>query len=83
MSSLIVPDSSNWDTDKVKHTFVEEDARLILSTRIPQHGVYDRIAWSRTTDGQYDVNYVIIYGMIITLALEVLFNQMAEESSGS
>ena len=36
-------------------TFNEEDAKLIISTRIPQNSVKDRIALTKTTNGQYSM----------------------------
>lgn len=35
--------------------FSEDDANLILSTRIPLVPVQDRVAWTKTTNGQYNV----------------------------
>lgn len=35
--------------------FSKEDARIVLSTRIPQVSVKDRLAWTKTKNGQDSV----------------------------
>lgn len=55
VSNWMLSGSRVWDVAKVNSTFVEEDAKLILATRIPQNEVKDRIAWTTTTNGQYSV----------------------------
>lgn len=52
---LFLGDDRRWDEPKVRDFFTEEDARCILETRIPTGPVKDRIAWSKSIDGQYSV----------------------------
>lgn len=63
VSSLMVFDSRSWDADKVKTIFNEEDTTFILSTRIPQNDVKDRIAWTRSSNGHYSVKSGYHLGM--------------------
>lgn len=53
VSDFVMTDSKSWDLPKVREFFSENDARLIMETRIPQGSVKDRIAWIGTTDGLY------------------------------
>lgn len=46
-----------WNEEKVLQLFSEDDARLILASRIPQFFARDRIAWPITINGQYYVKY--------------------------
>lgn len=55
VSNFIVNNSRRWDTDKVRNFFTAEDTELILAMRIPQMEVKDRVAWTKTTNGQYTV----------------------------
>lgn len=55
VAEFILAESNNWDEGKVRNFFSEDDARLVLATRIPYNGANDRIAWSRSTNGQYTV----------------------------
>lgn len=55
VSSFFQSDSRSWEVERVKSFFTEADARLILAMRIPQTNVVDRLAWTRTTNGQYTV----------------------------
>ncbi|XP_074378321.1 uncharacterized protein LOC141719854 [Apium graveolens] len=55
VSSFFRTDDRSWEADKVMSFFTEDDARLILAVRIPQNPTVDRLAWSRTTNGQYTV----------------------------
>lgn len=55
VSEFIISDAHIWDIPKVTDFFHEEDARLILATRIPLGAVSDRIAWPRASDGNYSV----------------------------
>lgn len=55
VSSFVRIDSRSWEIDKVKSFFTEADAKSILSMRIPQNHVADRLAWTRTSNGQCTV----------------------------
>lgn len=59
MSDFFLEGSRSWNKNlkKKKKTdyFSEDDANLILSTRIPLVPVQDRVAWTKTTNGQYNV----------------------------
>lgn len=55
VSEFITNGTNVWNTDKVLQFFSHEDANLILSSRIPNGSVNDRVAWSRTTNGHYTV----------------------------
>lgn len=55
VSDFMLAQSKSWDSPKVCRFFEEEDARLILATRIPQSEVEDRVAWIKTSNGQYSV----------------------------
>lgn len=55
VSSLFYPGSKIWDVRKVQDFFSVGDASAILATRVPQHVVRDRIAWSSSNNGMYDV----------------------------
>ncbi|XP_074363624.1 uncharacterized protein LOC141704237 [Apium graveolens] len=43
----------SWDVNKVRESFSQNDAQLILGTRVPQNNVKDRVAWSSLTNGCY------------------------------
>lgn len=45
-----------WDSDKIHELFSHGDAQAILATYVPQHSVDDRITWSKSMDGLYNVN---------------------------
>lgn len=55
VASLILPDLKKWDEDQIRNRFHDADARAILATPIPQRAVKDRVAWVRTSDGNYNV----------------------------
>lgn len=55
VSEFMAGDTKTWDVRKVEEVFNEEDARLILSTCIPQSETLDRNAWTKSADGQYSV----------------------------
>lgn len=40
---------------KVREMFSTIDATAILAINVPQHDIGDRIAWSRSKNGTYDV----------------------------
>lgn len=44
-----------WDERKFGDQFSEEEATAILEIQVPQHDVCDRVAWSRSNNGLYDV----------------------------
>ena len=47
--------TKEWDEHKVCQTFLDEDVKCILQTRVPQIGLKDRVAWMATVDGKYTV----------------------------
>lgn len=55
VSSFFFPDSKQWDVVKVQQHFLEEDAKAILATRVPQCSSRDRVVWANCTDGIYSV----------------------------
>lgn len=55
VTDLFLGDDKRWDEPKICDLFTEEDARCILATRIPLGPVKDRIAWTKSLDGQYSV----------------------------
>lgn len=55
VSSLFRPGTKMWDESKVRDMFSAADATAILAIQVPQHDVGDRVAWSRSKNGSYDV----------------------------
>lgn len=55
VKQLFLSNGRDWDSNKVRSLFSEEDASLILATRIPIVPVVDRLAWSKTSNGKYSV----------------------------
>ena len=59
--SYFRPNAKEWDVHKVQQHFHEDDFRVILQTRIPQHAVRDRLAWTQSFNGQYSVKSAYHY----------------------
>ena len=57
VADFILSDSRCWDVAKVTDFFSDQDAQLILATSLPQRSVKDRLAWPRTSNGQYSVKF--------------------------
>ncbi|KAL8134407.1 hypothetical protein AgCh_009436 [Apium graveolens] len=55
VSSLFYPGTKLWDSGKVYEMFTNDDAKAILETSVPQQSVEDRMVWSMSTDGIYNV----------------------------
>lgn len=55
VSSLILPGTKQWNVNLIKARFHEEDARAIFAISLPQREVCDRVAWSHSRNGYYDV----------------------------
>lgn len=55
VSSLILPGTKQWNVNLINARFHEEDARAILAVSLPQREVCDRVAWSYSQNGHYDV----------------------------
>lgn len=55
VAQLFLPNTREWDVNKVLNTLSASDASLILSTRVPEFSVIDRLAWTKTTNGKYSV----------------------------
>lgn len=55
VSTLIYPGTKVWDVGKVNELFSVGDAQAILATSVPQSQIADRIVWSKSTDGLYNV----------------------------
>lgn len=55
VADLFLQDERRWNEIKVRSVFEEEDANLILATRIFENSVSDRLAWTKTIDGKYSV----------------------------
>lgn len=53
VSSFFYPNSIQWDVMKVQQHFLEEDAKAILETCVPQYNTRDRVVWANSTDGIY------------------------------
>lgn len=52
---LMVPEERRWDVNKVTNLFTVSDATAILAVPIPRVQVPDRIAWTSSVDGLYNV----------------------------
>lgn len=55
LKQLFLQNGREWDRNKVTRLFSEEDASLILATRIPTIPAVDHLAWARTSNGKYSV----------------------------
>lgn len=55
VSSLFMSGTKQWDTELIRRNFLEVDAQAILAVQIPQGEVKDRVAWTLSATGQYDV----------------------------
>lgn len=55
VSTLFHPGTKFWDTDKVRELFSDGDAKAILATSVLQRSAVDRIVWSKSMDGLYNV----------------------------
>lgn len=55
VSSLFYPGTKTWDVSKVRDLFSIPDANAILVINVSQRDVGNRIAWSRSKNGMYDV----------------------------
>lgn len=55
VSSLFVRGEKKWNVDLVKSRFLEVDATTILAVPIPQSAGSDRVGWTHSVDGHYDV----------------------------
>lgn len=51
VSEFIIPVNKEWNTPKIVQFFSQDDACLILGTRILHRDVNDRIVWSWTVNG--------------------------------
>ena len=51
VSEFINPLTKEWNTPKVVQFFSQDDAALILGSRIPQRDVNDRVIWSKSVNG--------------------------------
>lgn len=69
VNTLFLPGTKFWDVEKVHHLFTGIDTNAILETRVPQHEVSDRIAWSRINDGIYTAKSGYKCGKICTVQL--------------
>lgn len=55
VSTLFLPGTKFWDTVKIRELFSVGDANAILAITVPQRQVVDRIVWSKSTNGVYNV----------------------------
>lgn len=55
VSTLYYPGTKTWDERRVRETFSVTYAVFILAVPVPQHDVGDRLAWSLSISGVYDV----------------------------
>lgn len=71
VSSLFIPGTKQWNVELIETRFLEEDARAILAISLPQREVCDRIAWSHSRNGHYDVKsgYKFWYNQVTSNAI--------------
>lgn len=55
VSTLFQAGTKFWDSIKIRELFSEGDANAILATSVPQRQVVDRIVWSKSINGIYNV----------------------------
>lgn len=53
VSSFFYPNSKLWDVTRVQEHFLEEDAKAILATHVPQCNTRDRVVWADSSNGVY------------------------------
>lgn len=55
VSSLFMPDERKWNINLVRERFLHDDAEAILGVSIPQSDRRDKIVWTGSKDGIYNV----------------------------
>lgn len=55
VATLFHPGTKFWDADKVRGLFSISNSNAILATSVPQRQVVDRMVWSKSIDGLYNV----------------------------
>lgn len=55
VADLFYLGTKSWDVGRVRDMFTVTDAAAILTTFVPQCLVGNRIAWSKSNDGLYNV----------------------------
>lgn len=55
VADLFIPNTKIWDVNKIRDLFSVIDSDAILATIVPQHQVCDQIAWTKSSDGIYNV----------------------------
>lgn len=61
ISSLINPDSGDWDVTLITQTFLPDDVNSILGIPLSRHKPRDRLVWAYTPKGSFTVNSAYIY----------------------
>lgn len=54
VSSLFIPCTKVWDSEKVFRQFCIDDAKAIMETYVPNQMIEDMIVWSKSADGEYN-----------------------------
>lgn len=83
VSDFMYADSKTWDVSKVRGVFNEEDASLILSTRIPHTEVMTGLLGLKPLMVNIMSNVVTICGMNKMWNHQGLFNQIVGGKYGS
>ena len=60
ISSLINPDSGDWDVTLITQTFLPDDVNSILGIPLSRHKPRDRLVWAYTPKGSFTVNSAYI-----------------------
>lgn len=82
VSDLFLPGTKSWDENKVRESFDQYDAQLILSTHILQNNVKDRVAWSNLTNGSIVLKWDTNTGKIVLLNVLDLRRRLVGTSCG-
>lgn len=56
VADLFITGTKQWNVELVRSEFCVKDAKAILATPIPQDPICDRIAWSVSANGHFNVN---------------------------
>lgn len=55
VAQLMLSGLKQWDYNLIRASFHEEDANAILAINVPQGDIRDRVAWTQSVNGRYDV----------------------------
>lgn len=82
VSSFFTENWKNWNVNLVNDLFLEENARAILATLIPQRDIKDRVLGLVLLMGFTQRELVTITGMKVIFAQETFLNIMGGEKYG-